>query len=101
MIHFSCDRCKRPLEHDELRYVVRLEIAATIDHDESEEWNDDRDHLLEIEQIVDNMEAFESDLVGPDVYERRRFDLCPICYNKYTRNPLGVEASSPFEFSDN
>ena len=40
-------------------------------------------------------------VVISDVHERRRFDLCPDCYRKYVRNPLGCEMGTPFEFSDN
>ena len=101
MIHYSCDRCKRSIEPDELRYVIRLEAAATMDWDHpGTAWDDDRDHLMEVEQIAENM-AFESDLIGPDVYDRRPFDLCPECYRRFKRNPLGIETAAPMEFSDN
>ncbi len=101
MIHYSCDRCRRTLESDELRYVVRLEIAATIDGNGVDDWEDDRDHLLEVDEILELAESLESELVGADVHERRKFDLCPDCYRKFVRNPLGCEIASPVEFSDN
>ena len=101
MIHYSCDRCKQSIEHDELRYVIRLEIAATIDGNDVDDWNDDRDHLMELDEIMECAASLESELIGQDIHERRKFDLCPDCYRKYVRNPLGCEVSSPFEFSDN
>ncbi len=101
MIHYSCDRCRRSIESDELRYVVRLEIDASIgDGMCMDEW-EDRDHLTEVGQILDDAESLHDDLIGPDIHERRKFDLCPECYRKYVRNPLGCEVASPVEFSDN
>ncbi len=101
MIHYSCDRCRRSLESDELRYVVRLEIAATMDSQVTDDWEDDRDHLMEVHEILDEAESLESELIGADIHERRKFDLCPECYRKFVRNPLGCEVASSVEFSDN
>ena len=92
MIHFTCDRCKRviDLEH-ELRYVVRLELEAVMDPIHEEETQDDRDHLLEIDEILERADASESGEVGEELYQKRRFDLCPQCCRKFSANPLGRE----------
>jgi hypothetical protein len=98
MIHFSCDRCKREIDSDtELRYVVRLEVQAMMEPCEVEV-QDDRDHLLEIQDILERM---DDDNVGEDVYQRRRFDLCPSCYRKFIKNPLGREGIPHLNFSKN
>ena len=52
---------------------------------------DDRDHLLEIDEILERVDASESDAIGDDIYQKRRYDLCPQCYRKFTANPLGHE----------
>lgn len=102
MIQYSCDRCKRVLDSgDELRYVVRIEIEAKFDGLEVEP-DDDRDNLLELHEVLERLE--ESDdaaSVDEDVYRRKRFDLCPECYRKYVKNPLGRELSAPLGFSNN
>ena len=37
MIHYTCDRCKRTINpENELRYVVRLEVYASLDPIEDE-----------------------------------------------------------------
>lgn len=101
MIHFSCDRCKREIDPDtELRYVVRLEVQAMMEPCESEV-ADDRDHLVEIQDILERLDDELDDNVGEDVYQRRRFDLCPSCYRKYIKNPLGREVVPQLNFSKN
>ena len=102
MIHYSCDRCKRVLDpDDDLRYVVRLEVQAAMDPLDSEEIDDDRDHLLEVAEILERLEDADSDAVDADVYQRRRFDLCPDCYRQFVKNPLGAEPSVPIGFFPN
>jgi hypothetical protein len=68
-------------------------------HDE--ELEEDRDHLMEIEDILERAddEAYED--IGEDIYQRRRYDLCPECYRKFAKNPLGREAKASLGFSQN
>jgi hypothetical protein len=92
MIHFTCDRCKRVIDSElEMRYVVRMEIEAVMDPIHEQEPSDDRDHLLEIDEILERVDASESDAIGDDIYQKRRYDLCPQCYRKFTANPLARE----------
>jgi hypothetical protein len=102
MIHHTCDRCKREIDSEqELRYVVRLEIEAVMDPLYDDEPQDDRDHLLEIDEILERVEAAESDAVGDDIYQKRRYDLCPQCYRRFAANPLGREKKVALGFSHN
>ncbi len=101
MIHYSCDRCKRVLESDELRYVVRLEVHAMMDTLDGEELDDDRDHLLELHEILERLDEQESDFIGEDVYQKRRHDLCPECYRKFIKDPVGHETPVHLGFSQN
>jgi hypothetical protein len=100
MIHYSCDLCKREIEpeHD-LRYVVKMEIFAAIDPAPAET-EDDRDNLLEIQDILQRMEDSEDEQIGDDVYQTLRFDLCPECRKKFLKNPLAREVKQ-FDFSQN
>lgn len=102
MIQYSCDRCKRHLDSDEdLRYVVRIEIEAKFDGLDGEP-DDDRDHLLELHEVLERLEDTDEDnSVDEEVYRRKRFDLCAECYRKYLKNPLGRELSAPLGFSNN
>jgi hypothetical protein len=101
MLHFSCDRCKRELDGDDLRYVVKIEIHAAMDPVADEDLEDDRDHLMEIEDILENSLDEASEAIGEDIYQRRRFDLCPQCYRKFVQNPLGRELKVSLGFSKN
>lgn len=101
MMHFSCDRCKCELDSDDLRYVVKIEIHAAMDPVADEDLEDDRDHLMEIEDILENSLDEASDAIGNDIYQRRRFDLCPQCYRKFVQNPLGRELKVSLGFSKN
>ena len=102
VIHFSCDRCKRPIDpHDDLRYAVRIEVRAKLGVEDGLDEEDDRDHLMEIHEILESEEASADDMVGEDVYQQRRFDLCPECYRKFARNPVGRERNVELNFSQN
>ena len=43
----------------------------------------------------------EGDLVGSDIYQKSRYDLCPDCYQKYIKNPIGRETPAHLGFSQN
>ncbi len=101
MIRYSCDLCKRELDPDEdLRYVVKMEVFAAFDPAASDD-DDDRDHLQEIQDLLERVEDVDGDQFGDDVYQQLRFDLCPQCRKKFARNPLGRESVKVFGFSDN
>lgn len=101
MIHYTCDLCKRKLDpHEDLRYVVRIEISAAFDPITDDD-EDDRDHLQEIQDIIECLEDAESDEIGDDVCQQLRFDLCPECRRKFAKNPLGREAAKILDFSKN
>ncbi len=112
MIHYSCDLCKRRLDpEDDLRYVVKIEVYAAVDPVNADACgescgldchaDDDRDHLQEMQEILQRMDDTADDAVGEDVYQQLRFDLCPECRKKFTKNPLGRESSKHFDFSKN
>jgi hypothetical protein len=102
MIHYSCDRCKRVIDpSDDLRYVVTMELQAAMDPLDTDESEDDRDHLLEIQEILERLDDSASDLISDEIYQKRRFDLCPECYRKFIKNPLSGEAPAHLDFSQN
>lgn len=101
MIRYSCDLCGRDLNpEDDLRYVVKVEVYAAMDP-MADDGEDDRDHLQEIQDILERLDDAESERIGDDVYQQMRFDLCPECRKKFLKNPLGREIANVFGFSDN
>ncbi len=102
MIQFSCDLCKRELDsQDDLRYVVKIEVYAAFDPAVVDGEDDDRDHLEEIQDILERMEDASAEEIGDEVYQQLRFDLCPECRKKFLKNPLGHEVAKAFRFSSN
>jgi hypothetical protein len=102
MIHYSCDRCKRLLDPaEDLRYAVTIEVQAMMDPLDVDEAEDDRDHLLEVQEILERIDDAESDLIGSDIYQKNRFDLCSECYRKFIQNPIGRETPAQLGFSQN
>ena len=101
MIHYSCDRCGRSLENDDLRYVVQLEVYAAVEPMDVEDDEDDRDHLVEINEVLERLDDSEIDSAGDDIYRKMRFDLCPDCQQRLLRNPIGRNTVPQLNFSAN
>lgn len=101
MIHYTCDCCKQSIDPEtSLRYIVRLEVYASLDPSE-EDVNDDRDHLLEIHDILERLDDVEGDQVGDEVYHHVRYDLCSECRQRFVENPLGRATAHHLDFSQN
>ena len=101
MLHYTCDCCKRLINLErELRYVVRVEVYAALDPMEDEA-EDERDHLQEIQDILERLDDVEDEQISDDVYHQKRFDLCTECRNRYVKNPLGRLAMQELGFSQN
>jgi hypothetical protein len=102
MLRYTCDLCGRDLDsQNDLRYVVRMEVYAAFDPLRTDESEDDRDHLEEVQDIIERMEDAECDQIGEDVYQQMRFDLCPECRKRFIKSPLGREVAKLCEFSEN
>ena len=102
MIHYSCDRCQRLIEtEDEIRYVVRLEVEAKFGEHVFAEQDEERDHLLEIHEIIERREDEKDSLADDEVYGRKRFDLCAECYQAFVQNPMGQDVVKSVDFSQN
>ena len=101
MIHYTCDGCKRRIDAtDELRYIVRLEVYAALDPLEDEA-DDDRDHLQEIQEVLERLDDPREEDVCDEVYHQERFDLCRDCRQRFVQNPLGRPAPTQLDFRQN
>lgn len=100
MIHFSCDRCERRINsEEEFRYVVKIEARAALDVANDGEDEGDRDHLMELHDLIES--TCDTDCDEDQSYHQLRYDLCPECYSKFMQNPVGVNVSRNFDFSQN
>ena len=101
MIHFTCDVCKRTLDPEtDLRYVVRMEVYVALDHDDAAS-DDDRDHLEEIDDLLEGADDLEASEIGGEAYQQLRFDVCSECRQRFLRDPLGRRVSQQLDFSKN
>ena len=83
-----------------MRYVIKMEIEATIDcQDQSPDA--DCDALTEMDQMLQDIENEIDDCSNIPVFERKHYDLCPECYKEFIKNPLAREKVIPFGFSHN
>ena len=78
-----------------------MEVYAAIDPLEAQEEDDDRDHLLEIHEILERLAETDDEALGDDVCQKRRYDLCAECHQKYVRDPIGQTQIHQFDFSEN
>jgi hypothetical protein len=79
-----------------------MEVYAAFDPVATDENEEDRDHLQEVQDILEGLEDADDDQIGDDVYQQMRFDLCPECRKKFIKSPLGREAAGKvFDFSEN
>lgn len=100
MIHYTCDCCKRVIDSEsDLRYVVRLEAYAVMG-DRCDD-DDDRDHLSEIHEILEQMDDDTSDQIGDEVYQQARYDLCTECRKRFLENPFVRDSATHLNFSQN
>ena len=69
--------------------------------DDIESGDDEQDYLLELHEVLERCEDEASDLIGDEVFQRRRFDLCQSCYQRFVKDPLGSEPVKQLDFSQN
>lgn len=101
MIHYSCDRCRRKIEPDEeLRYSVNIKIEVALDTIEFES-EEDRDHLIELNEILERLDESERQEISQSAYRTRKFDLCSDCHREYIQNPLAIDNAVKLGFSQN
>lgn len=110
MIHYTCDRCKRPIDPEtQLRFVVEIEVRLAIQTEPLADDTEDIDHLAQLhdqlqreisgEASDDVDEVTEDDVDANEGCEA--FDLCQHCRDAFMTNPLGREAVLGYGFSNN
>jgi hypothetical protein len=103
MLHFSCDICGKDLTPEgAARFVVKMEAFAAKDPAQLTDDDLDSDHVEEMAQLLTEIEDGEVD--APELLptcKKLRFDLCAGCYRKFVNDPLGRDAASRFDFSEN
>lgn len=101
MMHFSCDICGKDMTPDGTeRYVLKMEAFAATDPAELTDEDLETDHVEEMARMLCEMEDAEEEPLPPTC-KKMRFDLCPVCFRKFVKDPLGRETAAKFDFSQN
>lgn len=107
MIHYTCDRCRTPIDPTEdLRYVVRIQVQCIGEEALDAASDTDLDPLSELHHTLESQdpERLRSEgLVATDATADNlaQYDLCGRCYQRFVRNPLGRDSKPAFHFSNN
>ncbi|MCC7420166.1 MAG: hypothetical protein IT428_07800 [Planctomycetaceae bacterium] len=99
MLHFSCDLCGKQLE--DRRYVVKLDVFPAFDPEGIDEEDLDADHLQEIAEVLDEMDATGCRDLEDCGTKSLRYDLCPNCHRQFLKDPLGRDRKRRLNFSEN
>ena len=98
MIHYTCDRCQRFINsEEELRFEINIVTEVKLDSGLSLPESEPRDLMDELNGLLGSA----MDSANEQLFQTKRFDLCPDCYQAYSRNPLGCETQLHVEFSEN
>ncbi len=89
MITHLCDRCGRPIEQGELRYIARVEVFAAADPLQVTAEDLTSDVRSAMEQLIERCAGMTEEELMRDVHVAFRFDLCRRCQQTYVLNPLG------------
>ncbi|MCL5097234.1 MAG: hypothetical protein M1608_06865 [Candidatus Omnitrophica bacterium] len=89
----SCDRCGRPIEPNQLRYVAKIQVFAAYDPLSITFEDLARDHTLEIQCLLEQCDELTEEELMREVYVERQFDLCPPCQKAFLADPLSKPAN--------
>ena len=90
MITHICDRCGRPLEQGQLRYIAKIEVFAAADPLVITLDDLLRDTRREMDDALEECEKLTEEELMRDVYVQFQFDLCPSCQKSYIMDPMSV-----------
>ena len=87
MAEATCDLCGRALGRMEPQYIATIDIRPTIGLVQNDEDLGDRDHLLEIHEMLEGAE--EAELREPaDDSTQNEFLMCHECCRRFAEDPL-------------
>ena len=97
MVDSTCDRCGHRLERMDRQYLATIELRPVVGPADSEEDPGDRDHLMELHEMLEAGEDADA-AYEPHVQE---FLLCQDCCQRLREDPLTPDAALHLDFSEN
>jgi hypothetical protein len=89
MFTHICDRCGRPMEKQDLRYVAKIQVFAAADTLEITAEDLLQPPGEEMARLLRQCEGMTEEELMRDVFVQFQFDLCRPCQRAYLANPLG------------
>ena len=90
MITHICDRCGRPIEKDEVRYIAKVQVYAAGDTLEISVEDLLADPAERMQRLLEQCEGLTEEELMRDVFVEMQFDLCRRCQRAYLANPMAV-----------
>jgi hypothetical protein len=91
MIKYLCDICGKELDENELIYNLKIEIKARYKKLEISLKDLLVDHMQEIKELIEKTAGLTAEKLQDDIYKSVSFHLCPICKQRYIKDPLGLK----------
>ncbi len=85
-----CDRCGRPLDAREVRFVAKIQVFASPGPIVVEPGDLIHGHRDEIAALIRQCEGMTEEELMKDVFVEFKFDLCRRCQRDYIANPMPV-----------
>ena len=95
MITHICDRCGRPIEQGQLRYVAKIQVFAAADMLEITLEDLMRNTRKEMDRLVRQCEQLSEEELMRDVFVEFQFDLCRACQMPSDRPPDSFQHQPP------
>jgi hypothetical protein len=88
VITHLCDRCGRPMDSKDTRYVARIQVLAAADPLEISAEELEQDRSDEIDRLLKQCAEMTEKELMEDVFVEFKFDLCRKCQKAYIADPL-------------
>ena len=83
-----CDRCGRPLDVREVRFVAKIQVFASPGPIVVEPGEPPHGHSEEIAALIRQCQGMSEEELMRDVFVEFKFDLCIRCQRDYIANPM-------------
>ena len=84
-----CEMCGKTLLVDEdVRYIIDIRVYAAYDPMEITEEDLQKDHIAEMQRIIEILEKRDPQEVQDEVFKQMVFHICPDCRKRYLKTPL-------------
>lgn len=88
MIKYICDLCGKSLKEKQVIYELNIQVHAIYQPLRVDLVDLLRDHTDEIRQLIEQLKDKDEQELQDQIYKIFKFHLCPVCQQKYIKNPF-------------